>query len=148
MFSASRYPVFPATFLEETLFTIVCFWKLCQKSGCHNCIDSYLGFLFCSTGFHICFCASTMRILFLCLCSIVSSHVLFFFNSFIHMCIHCLGHFSPLLPLSCSPCHPPCFQAEPVLPLSLILLKRRHKHNKKDKAILLLELRVAIQRDS
>jgi hypothetical protein len=43
---------------------------------------------------------------------------------------------------------PPCFQAEPVLPLSLILLKRRHKHNKKDKAFLLVELRIAIQRDS
>jgi hypothetical protein len=44
--------------------------------------------------------------------------------------------------------HPPGFQAEPVLPLSLILLKRRHKHKKKDKAFLLVELRVAIQRDS
>jgi hypothetical protein len=28
------------------------------------------------------------------------------------------------------------------------LLKRRHKHNKKDKAFLLVELRTAIQRDS
>jgi hypothetical protein len=52
-----------------------------------------------------------------------------FFNySFIHMCIHCLGHFSTL-PLS-----PTQFQAGPVLPLSLILLKNRHKHNKEDKA--------------
>jgi hypothetical protein len=38
-------------------------------------------------------------------------------------------------------------QAEHVLPLSLILLKRRHKHNKEDKAFLLVELRIAIQRD-
>jgi hypothetical protein len=30
------------------------------------------------------------------------------------------------------------FQAEPVLPLSLILLKRKHKHNKKDKQFLLV----------
>jgi hypothetical protein len=27
-------------------------------------------------------------------------------------------------------------------------LKRRHKHNKKDKAFLLVEIRTAIQRDS
>jgi hypothetical protein len=43
----------------------------------------------------------------------------FSFYSFIHMSIHCLGHFCPL--------PPPSLQAEPVLPLSLILLKRRHK---------------------
>jgi hypothetical protein len=40
---------------------------------------------------------------------------------------------SPSLPL------PPPFQAEPVLPLSLILLKRGHKHNKKDKVFLLVK---------
>jgi hypothetical protein len=60
----------------------------------------------------------------------------FFFNSFIHMCINCLGHFSPLtpaFPLS------PYLQAETVLPSSLILLMRRHKHNKEDKAFLLVE---------
>jgi hypothetical protein len=28
------------------------------------------------------------------------------------------------------------------------LLKRKHKHNKKDKAFLLVELRIAIQKDS
>jgi hypothetical protein len=28
------------------------------------------------------------------------------------------------------------------------LLKRRHKHNKRDKAFLLVEIRIAIQRDS
>jgi hypothetical protein len=39
-----------------------------------------------------------------------------------------LSHFSPCLPPRPSP--PPHFQAEPVLPLALILLKRRHKHNK------------------
>jgi hypothetical protein len=46
---------------------------------------------------------------------------------------------SPSFPL------PPHFQAEPVLPLSLILLKRRNKHNKEYKVFLLVELRIAIQ---
>jgi ribosomal protein RSM22 (predicted rRNA methylase) len=45
------------------------------------------------------------------------------------------------------PC-PSQFQAGLVLPLSLILLKKRHKHNKEDKAFLLVELRIVIQRDS
>jgi hypothetical protein len=39
-------------------------------------------------------------------------------------------------------------QADPVLPVSLILLKERHKHNKEDKAFLLVEIRIAIQNDS
>jgi hypothetical protein len=70
--------------------------------------------------------------------------------SFIHMCIHCLGHFC-LLPSSAtvSPLSPPPqFQAGPVLPFSLILLKKRHKTNKEDKAFLLVELRIAIQKYS
>jgi hypothetical protein len=73
----------------------------------------------------------------------------FFYYSFIHMCIHCLGHFYPL-PTSptLSPLTLPHFQAEPVLPLSLILLKKKHKHNKEDKVFLLVELRIAIQKDS
>jgi hypothetical protein len=57
-----------------------------------------------------------------------------FFSTFIHMCIHCLGHFSTLPPSSPFSPFPPQFQADPVLPLSLILLKKRHKHNKEDKA--------------
>jgi hypothetical protein len=71
-----------------------------------------------------------LLLLFVCYCS------------FIHMCMHCLSHFSTLPP------SPPQFQAGPVLPLWLILLKKRHKHNKKDKAFLLVELRLAIQKDS
>jgi hypothetical protein len=48
---------------------------------------------------------------------------------FIHMCIH----FGPFLPLpskhSLTPTsQTPRFQAEPVLPFSLILLKNKHKH--------------------
>jgi hypothetical protein len=53
--------------------------------------------------------------------------------------------FGPFFPL---PLPPPCFQAEPVLPFSPVPLKRRHKHSKKDKAFLLVEIRTAIQRDS
>jgi hypothetical protein len=72
----------------------------------------------------------------------------FFLNSFIHMCIHCLGHFSPLPhSLNFSPITPQ-FQAGCVLPLALVLLKKRDKHNKEDKAFLLVELRMAIQKYS
>jgi hypothetical protein len=49
----------------------------------------------------------------------------FFLYSYIHMCIHCLGHFSPL-PLP-SPPAPHLFLAEPVLPFFPILLTRIHK---------------------
>jgi hypothetical protein len=61
-----------------------------------------------------------------------------------------LGHFFPLpsSPILSSSPLPPHFQAEPVLPLSLILLKKRHKHEKEEKAFLLVELRIAIQRNS
>jgi hypothetical protein len=52
----------------------------------------------------------------------------------------------PALPSPLPPC-PLQFQAGPVLPLSLILLKR-HKHNKEDKVFLLVELRMAIQKYS
>jgi hypothetical protein len=64
------------------------------------------------------------------------------------MCIHCLGHFStlPLLPPSLP--LPPRFQAEPILPLSLILFKRRHEHNKEDKVFLLVEIRIALYKES
>jgi hypothetical protein len=53
------------------------------------------------------------------------------------MCMHCLGHFSSWTPPQHPPCTlsfplPPQFQAGPILPLSLILLKKRHKHNKED----------------
>jgi hypothetical protein len=81
--------------------------------------------------------------------SIVYKYYIFFKKySFIHMCIHCLGHFSPLPPFPPSPPFPPQSQAGPVLPLSLILLKKRHKHNKEDKVFLLVELRIAIQKYS
>jgi hypothetical protein len=59
-----------------------------------------------------------------------------------------LGHFSTLLLSFALFPQPPQFQASPVLFLSLILLKKRHKHNKEYKAFLIDELRIAIQGDS
>jgi hypothetical protein len=75
-------------------------------------------------------------------------HIFSYFYSFIHMCINCLGHCSLLPPPPPPTAWPASFQAEPVLPLSLILLKGRHKHNKKYKVFLIVEIRIAIQRDS
>jgi hypothetical protein len=48
----------------------------------------------------------------------------------------------PLLP--CPPLSPTQFQAGPVLPISLISLKKRHKPKEEDKAFLLVEFRIAI----
>jgi hypothetical protein len=59
-----------------------------------------------------------------------------------------LGHFSPYPPTLLFAPTLPHFQADPVRPLSLILLKKIYKHNKDDKAFLLVELRIAIGRDS
>jgi hypothetical protein len=74
-----------------------------------------------------------------------------FLISFIHMCIQCLGHFSPLHAApSLSPTPslsppPPHYQAETILPLSLILLKREYSNNRKEQGVLLVEIRIAIQ---
>jgi hypothetical protein len=46
-------------------------------AGC-SCVGSYLGLLFCSTGLHVCFCASTMLFLLLLLCNIFWSQVLWY----------------------------------------------------------------------
>jgi hypothetical protein len=56
--------------------------------------------------------------------------------------------FGSFLPLALFSYPSPHFKAESVLPLSLILLKKRQKHNKEDKAFLLVELRIATQKDS
>jgi hypothetical protein len=52
----------------------------------------------------------------------------------------------PLAPLPPPLLSSPQFQGGPVLPLSLILLEKRHKPNMEDKAFLLVELRIAIQK--
>jgi hypothetical protein len=63
--------------------------------------------------------------------------------------VHTLfGSFLTLPPPPPSPLFPPQFQAGPVLPLSLVLLKKRDKLNKEDKMFLLVELRIAIQKYS
>jgi hypothetical protein len=67
-----------------------------------------------------------------------------YFYSFIHTCTHCLGHYSALSPTTSLSPPTPFFQVESVLPFSLILLKRRHKHNKEDKSFLPVEIRVVI----
>jgi hypothetical protein len=67
--------------------------------------------------------------------------ILFFIFLFIYSHVHTLfeSFLTPSLTSSVSPPTPPRFQADPVLPLSLILLKRRHKHIKKDKVFLLVK---------
>jgi hypothetical protein len=72
-----------------------------------------------------------------------------FFSLFIYSYVHTMiGPFLPPVPAPPSSSNLLRFQAQPVLPLPLILLKRRHKHNKEDKVFLIVELRIAIQRDS
>jgi hypothetical protein len=63
--------------------------------------------------------------------------------------VHTLfGLFLPPVPLPQSLfTSSPHFQAGPVLPLSIILRKKRHKNNKEDKVFLLVELSIAIQKD-
>jgi hypothetical protein len=75
---------------------------------------------------------------------------LFIYLFFVHLftCAYIVWVISPPCPPPPFPPSPSQFQAGPILPLWMILLKKRHKHNKKDKAFLLVELRIAIQKDS
>jgi hypothetical protein len=73
----------------------------------------------------------------------------FFFIIHLFKCTYVVWVISPL----CPPPPPsttfsPQFQASPVLPLSLVLLKKRDKLNKEDKVFLIAELRIAIQKYS
>jgi hypothetical protein len=66
------------------------------------------------------------------------SRLLLFLFTYSH--VHTLfGSFLPLSPTPTLSPHPPRFKADPVLPLSLILFKRRHKHDKEDKVFLLVK---------
>jgi hypothetical protein len=70
---------------------------------------------------------------------------------FLFIYSHVCALFGSFLPPTPFPYHLPSFplfQAGPVLPLSLILLKKSHKPNKEDKTFLLVELRIAIQKYS
>jgi hypothetical protein len=71
-------------------------------------------------------------------------------NVLVHLftCAYIVWVISLPFPFPPFPSTPPQFHAGPILPLSLILLKKKHKHNKKDKALFLVELRIAIQKDS
>jgi hypothetical protein len=64
--------------LKRLSFSTICFWHLCQKLTECSCVNSYPGPLFCSTGLHVYFCASTMLFLLLWLCNIVWSQVLWY----------------------------------------------------------------------
>jgi hypothetical protein len=59
-----------------------------------------------------------------------------------------LGSFLHLAPLPNSFLPPPSVPGRYCSAPSLILLKKKHKHNKEDKVFLPVELRIAIQRDS
>ena len=64
---ACGYPVFPTSFLEETMdgetVSIVNSWHLCQRSVDCICLDLFLGSLFCSIGLYVYFYASTVLVL-------------------------------------------------------------------------------------
>jgi hypothetical protein len=66
-----------------------------------------------------------------------SMYFFFFFFccccSFIHMCIHCLGHFSIL------PHFPTSVPGRSCSALITDFVEKRHKHNKEDKAFLLVK---------
>jgi hypothetical protein len=60
--------------------------------------------------------------------ALLSLFMLFPFFLFIYSYVHTLlRSFLPSFPSTCPSPHPSRFQAEPVLPFSPILLKRRHK---------------------
>jgi hypothetical protein len=90
------------------------------------------------------YCSKWSKIFFFCYWFLF----LYFLKLFIYSHVHSLfGSFFPHATTPFLHSHPQ-FQAGPVLPLSLILLKKRHKHNKEDKTFLLVELRIAIQKYS
>jgi hypothetical protein len=78
-----------------------------------------------------------------------SYHTFLFFIVHLFTCAYIAWVISPPCPPPPPFLHfPPQFQIGPVLPLSLILLKKKHKHNREDKAFFLVELRIVTQRDS
>jgi hypothetical protein len=44
----SSFGFLQAENFPSNIFSIICFWHLCQKLGGHSCMDSYPGLLFCS----------------------------------------------------------------------------------------------------
>ena len=65
-----RQPVRPAPFIEDaSFFSIVYFWRLCQRSSDGNCVVLFLGLQFYFIDQHVCLCMNTMQFLSLLLCS-------------------------------------------------------------------------------
>jgi hypothetical protein len=48
-------------FLKRLSFLRHLFWVTLSNVGGHSCMDSNLGLLFCSIGFHVCFCVCHHR---------------------------------------------------------------------------------------
>jgi hypothetical protein len=71
--------------LKRLSFLHHLFLHLCQRLGECSHIDSCLCPLFCSTGLHVSFCASTVLFLLLWLCSIGWSLVLWYLQ---HCCFY------------------------------------------------------------
>jgi hypothetical protein len=64
------------------------------------------------------------------------------------MCIHCLGHFSPLPLTPPFPYHPLASRQNLFCPFLQFCWRVDMSNNKKDKAFLEVEIRIAIKRDS
>jgi hypothetical protein len=61
---------------RSCLFSNICFWHLCGKSDIYSAVALFLSFLFCSTGLHVCSCASAMLLMLLWLYCIIWSQIL------------------------------------------------------------------------
>ena len=53
-------PIFPLSFMEETVFSTGCFYLLYQRLVAQRANGPFLGSLFRSIALCVCFCASTM----------------------------------------------------------------------------------------
>jgi hypothetical protein len=81
----------------------------------------------------------------------VCARIIFFlkiFYSLIHMCIHCLGHFSPLLPCALPLPSPPAYRQNVFCSFLQFCWRGNISNNKRDNVILLVKMKIAIQRDS
>jgi hypothetical protein len=70
------------------------------------------------------------------------------FSLFIYSYVHTLGHFSPRPPPPPSPPHALTSKQNLFYPFLQFCWREDTSNNKKDKAFLLVEIRIAIQRDS